>query len=236
MIAYPEHVLIELRKRVDTRGAAAGFILLGIVVTACGVLSVFLVKAAPSFDAGEVLVTTGLPAALASTIIGAVCGVGDGKAGGDRDALTAGLTRTSVYAARASACAVLIVGLVIMSVLVAACCVVVAVLGGGHLGSLSVGQQLGQVVALSFSAAGMGFGIGASVRSLALALVAVVLLVLVVDVTLAILGAWSEYVRFGTLQSGLVGEAALMPTVTSGLLWVVVPIAVGWLRARTAEV
>jgi hypothetical protein len=232
MIAFVEVTRIEVRKRVDTLSAAAGFAVLSLLVVMCCVLSVSLVTKAASFGVGEVIVTAGLPAALAASIVGVVIGVGDASCGGERDALLAGLTRNVIYIARFAACGVIIAAVVLFTAIVGGIGAVVAVWLGGHVTSTNVVPSVLQVAALSFSSAAFGFGIGATFRSLALGLVSVLGVMLVLDVALAFLGSWTAYVRFGTVQSGMTGEADVLPAVTSGLLWIVAPVVAGWLRTR----
>lgn len=232
MTAFAAIATLEVRKRLNTAGAVVGFGVLAVLVMACCAFSVSLVSRAASFDVGEIVVTAGLPAALAASMVGVVVGVGDAARGGERDGILAGLTRDSIFAARLVACAVLISAVVVFTVLCAVLGTGVAILIGGHVASWGVGQSVAQVAALSFSSAGFGFGLGASLRSLALGMVGVLVVMLVVDVVLGFLGPWTAYVRFGTLQSGLTGEAPALPTVSSGLIWVVLPIAAGWIRAR----
>lgn len=236
MISFVQSSLLEFRKRTDTQGAIAAYALLCAVVIACGVLSVSVVKSAPSFGAGEVLVIVGLPAALASAIVGVVFGVGDGRVGGERDGILTGLSRDALYLARGSACVAMVGVLVVASAAVALVSVVVACALGGELSSASFVAQLGEVAALALSAAALGFGIGASLRGLALALVSVLLIILVVDTSLALAGPWSDFIRFSTIQTGVTGSAPFLPSLTSGLLWIGVPLVGGWLRTRSAEV
>lgn len=232
MTAFVTITTLEVRKQLDTAGAAAGFGVLVALVVACCVFSVSLVSRSASFDVGEVIVTAGLPAALAASIVGVVVGVGDAARGGERDGILAGLTRDSIFAARLAACAVIISAVVLFTVMCGFVGTGTAILIGGHVSSWDVGQPVVQVAALSYSSAASGFGLGASLRSLALGLVSVLVVMLVVDVVLGFLGPWTAYVRFGTLQSGLTGEASVLPTVSSGLIWVVLPITAGWIRAR----
>jgi hypothetical protein len=236
MISFVQSSFLELRKRTDTQGAIAAYALLCAVVIACGALSISVVKSAPSFGAGEVLVIVGLPVALASAIVGVVFGVGDGRVGGERDGILTGLSRDTLYLARVCACAAMVTGLVIASAVVSFVSVIVAGALGGELSSVSFVAQLGEVAALAFSAAALGFGLGASLRGLALALVSVLLIILVVDTTLALAGPWSDFIRFSTVQAGVTGSAPFPPSATSGLLWVGVPLVGGWLRTRSAEV
>ncbi|WP_092385269.1 hypothetical protein [Curtobacterium sp. YR515] len=206
-----------------------------LLVVLCAISSVSLVLRNGSFDAGEVIITVSLPGALVSAVIGAVCGVGDGRAGGERDGILTGLPRGTIYGARAAACACLVAGVVLLSLVVAAVGVVAAVSLGGHLNSASIGAPIGQVAALTLSSAAMAFGIGASVRSLPLALVSVVLIVLVADVALSFAGAWTAWIRFSAVQGGVLGESRVLPAVTSGLVWIAVPCVGGYLRTRTVE-
>ncbi len=235
MISASQHVRLELRKRLDTRGAMIGYGAIVLLVVLCAILSVSLVLRNGSFDAGEVIITVSLPGALVSAVIGAVCGVGDGRAGGERDGILTGLPRGTIYGARAAACACLVAGVVLLSLVAAAVGVVGAVSLGGHLNSASIGTPIGQVAALTLSSAAMAFGIGASVRSLPLALVSVVLIVLVADVALSFGGAWTEWIRFSAVQGGVLGESRVLPAVTSGLVWIAVPCLGGYLRTRTVE-
>lgn len=232
MTAFATIATLEVRKRLDTAGAVIGFGVLAVLVIACCAFSVSLVSRAASFDVGEVIVTAGLPAALAASIVGVVVGVGDAARGGERDGVLAGLPRDSIFVARLVACAAIIFAVVLFTVLCGIVGTGVAILIGGHMSSGGAGQSVLQVAALSFSSAGFGFGVGASLRSLALGLVSVLVVMLVVDVVLGFLGPWTAYIRFGTLQSGLTGAASVLPTVTSGLIWVVLPITAGWIRAR----
>ncbi len=235
MINASQHVRLELRKRMDTRAAMIGFCAIVLLVFLCAILSVSLVLRNRSFEAGEIIITVSLPAALVSTIIGAVCGVGDGRAGGERDGILTGLARGAIYGARAAACACLVTGVVLLSLVAAATAVIAAVCLGGQLDSTSIGTPVGQVAALALTSAAMAFGIGASVRSLPLALVSVVLIVMVADVALSFAGAWTEWVRFSAVQGGVLGESRILPAVTSGLLWIVVPCLGGYFRTRTVE-
>lgn len=232
MTSFVTITTLEVRKRLDTAGAAAGFGVLVALVVACCAFSVSLVSRSANFDVGEVIVTAGLPAALAASIVGVVVGVGDAARGGERDGILAGLTRDAIFAARSAACAVIISAVVLFTVMCGFVGTGVAILIGGHVASWDVGQPVVQVAALSYSSAAFGFGLGASLRSLALGLVSVLVVMLVVDIVLGFLGTWTAYVRFGTLQSGLTGEASVLPTVSSGLIWVVLPITAGWIRAR----
>ncbi|MBT1675389.1 hypothetical protein DEJ21_11185 [Curtobacterium sp. MCSS17_006] len=236
MISFVQSSLLELRKRTDTQGSITAYALLSALVIACGVLSVWVVKSAPSFGAGEVLVIVGLPAALASAIVGVVFGVGDGRVGGERDGILTCLSRDTLYLARGCACVAMVAGLVIASTAVALLSVVVASALGGELSSVSFVTQLGEVASLALAAAALGFGIGASLRGLAVALASVLLIILVVDTTLALAGPWTDFIRFSTVQAGVTGDAPFLPSLTSGLLWIGVPLVGGWLRTRSAEV
>ncbi|WIE64648.1 hypothetical protein DEI99_015660 [Curtobacterium sp. MCLR17_036] len=236
MMSFTATSFLELRKRVDTRGSIAAYSLLGVVMVACGVLSVSIVRSAPSFGAGEVLVVVGLPVALASAMVGVVFGVGDGRLGGERDGVLSGLSRDALYLARGCACLAMVSGLVVASALVALVAVAVACLLGGELSSASFAPQLVEVAALAFSAAALGFGVGAALRGLAIALVSVLLVILVVDTTLALTGPWADFVRFSTVQAAMTGSAPVLPSVTSGLVWIFLPFAAGWVRTRTVEV
>jgi hypothetical protein len=91
------------------------------------------------------------------------------------------------------------------------------------------------VIALSCSSGVLGFGVGAATRSLALSLLGVVLAISVVDTALSFCGPWSVYIRFSSLQSGLTGEAAGAPAVSAGVIWLLLPVLLGWLRARRAD-
>lgn len=235
MISASQHVCLELRKRLDTRGAIIGYGAVVLLVVLCATLSVSLVLRNGSFDVGEVVVTVSLPSALVAAVIGAVCGVGDGHAGGERDGILTGLSRGAIYGARAAACACLVTGVLLLSLATAAIAVVAAVFLGGQLNSTAVGTPVAQVAALALSSAAMAFGIRASARSLPLALVSVVLIVLVADVALSFAGGWTEWVRFSAVQGGLLGESRALPALTSGLVWIAVPCIGGYLRTRTVE-
>ncbi|PYY34848.1 MULTISPECIES: hypothetical protein [unclassified Curtobacterium] len=232
MIGFVGVATLEVRKRVDTVGALVGFGVLALLVVVCCALSVSLVTRAASFTVGEVLVTTGLPVALAASVVGVVVGVGDASCGGERDGLLAGRSRSAMYLARLAACGVLIAAVVLFAVLVGVVGAGVAVLLGGRAASLEAVHPVVQLAALTFSSAVSGFGIGATSRSLPLGLVSVLAVTLVLDVVLAALGAWTAYIRFGTVQSGLTGEADVLPAVTSGLIWIVLPVLAGWVRAE----
>ncbi|ROS77504.1 hypothetical protein EDF24_0260 [Curtobacterium sp. PhB130] len=235
MTPFSRAVQIELRKQIDTVGAWVGYGVLVATVVACGAFGVSAVTRVPSFEVGELIVMAGLPAALTSSIVGVVIGVGDAARGGERDGVLSGNTRGRLYVARGAACGIVTGALVLFTIVVAASCTVTAVLIGGRISTFALVGAIGQVAALAFSSATFGFGIGATVRSLALGLVSVVLLVLVLDVVLTLLGPWSEYVRFSTLQSGLTGMAPAVPTATSGLIWVLIPVVVGWFRTRAVS-
>lgn len=235
MISAAQHIGLEVRKRLDTRGAMVGYGAVLLLVVLCAALSVSLVLRNGSFDAGEVIITVSLPGALVSAVIGAVCGVGDGRAGGERDGILTGLPRGAIYGARAAACACLVVVLVLLSLVAAVIAVIVAVASGGRLDSTAIGTPVAQVAALTLSSAAMAFGVGASVRSLPLALVSVVLIVLVADVALSFAGAWTEWVRFSAVQGGVLGESRALPAITSGVLWIALPCLGGYVRTRTAD-
>ncbi|WP_144760551.1 hypothetical protein [Curtobacterium sp. 9128] len=233
MITFVELTKIEVLKRLDTAGAAAGFGVLALLIVVCGGFSVSLITKTSSFNAGEVIVTAGLPAALAASIVGVVVGVGDASRGGERDGLLAGLTRDAIYWGRFVACGAIIAGVIVFTALVGSAGALVGVALGGHLSSWSIGASVLQVAALCFSSAAFGFGIGASLRSLALGLVTVLGVMLVLDVVLAFLGSWTAYIRFGSVQNGMTGEGEILATITSGLIWIVLPVLAGWLRTRT---
>lgn len=235
MISVPQQIGLELRKRLDTRGACIGYGAIVVLVGLCAALSVSLVLRNGAFDASEVVITVSLPGALVSAVIGAVCGVGDGRAGGERDGILTGLPRGAIYGARAAACVCLVVGVVLLSLVAAAIAVIVAVSLGARLDSTAIGTPIAQVFALTLSSAAMAFGVGASVRSLPLALVSVVLIVLVADVALSFAGAWTEWIRFSAVQGGVVGESRMLPAITSGLLWIALPCLGGYVRTRTTE-
>jgi hypothetical protein len=223
---------LEVRKRVDTVSAAVGFGVLSLLVVVCCALSVSLVSRAPSFAIGEVIVTAGLPVALAASVVGVVIGVGDAAYGGERDGLLSGHSRKVVYLARLAACGLVVAAVVLFAALVGVVGAVAAVMLGGRASSLDILPSVAQLSALSFSSAAFGFGIGATSRSLPLGLVSVLAVTLVLDGVLAFSGAWTAYIRFGTVQSGMTGEAAVLPTISSGVIWIVVPLATGWVRAK----
>lgn len=226
---------LELRKRFDTRGSTTGYGFLALIVMLCGALSVSVVTRADSFAASEVVVTTGLAAALASSIVGAVVGVGDAGRGGEGDVLLGGHSRDAAFFARGAACIVVIAALVLFTAVVAAASAGVAVLLGGNLRSGVPLGAVGQVAGLSLSSAAAGFGIGSACRSLTLSVVTVVLVLLVVDALLGFLGDWSVFIRFSTVQSASTGTTAFLPTVTSTLLWIALPLLVGWVRTKRAS-
>jgi len=232
MIGFVGVARLEVRKRVDTVSAVVGFGVLALLVLVCCALSVSLVTRAVSFTVGEVVVTTGLPVALAASVVGVVVGVGDASCGGERDGLLSGHSRLVMYLARLAACGVLIAVAVLFAVLLGVVGAGVAVVLGGRLASMDAIHPVAQLAALSFSSAAFGFGIGATSRSLPLGLVGVLAVTLVLDVVLAFFGAWTAYIRFGTVQSGLTGDADALPAISSGLLWVVLPVVAGWMRAE----
>jgi hypothetical protein len=81
----------------------------------------------------------------------------------------------------------------------------------------------------------LGFGIGSAVRSQALGLVSAVLIVLVVDTALNFVGSWGSFVRFSSVQASLTGTAPLLPGVSSGAIWIGLPLLIGWYRSLKAS-
>lgn len=235
MIGFRRLVIIEVRKRTDTRAAIVGWSSLAALVIAAGALSTSVVTRAPEFGVGEVIVTTGLPAALACAIVGVVVGVGDPDGGSERDALTAGISRRRAYFARSAAAAAFVAGLVLVTVVIAMSCTGVSLVLGGHPTFDGAGIAVAELSTLAITSGAFGFGIGASVRSLALGLVGCVLVVLVVDTSLSFVGPIGQYVQFSSVQSALTGSGSIGPALTAAILWIVAPFIIGWRRSERAQ-
>lgn len=235
MIGCTGLVVLELRKRVDSRGALIGTAALVLVIVVSALAGAIVSARSTSVTAAEVVVVAGLPAILSASLIGAVIGVGDAPYGGERDAVLNGLSRTAVFWAR-GVVALLLASALVVAVLVASVAAIAVVWFAGNqpVGG-DVGARIAELAALVVTGAIMGFGVGASLRSLAPAILVVFVIVLVVDAALSVAGAWSVYVRFSTVQNALVGSAEPLPTMTSTAIWIGVPVVIGWCRTARAR-
>ena len=228
-------VVLELRKRIDSRGAHIGAAALVLAVVASALAGAAVVGRNTPAAVAEVVVVAGLPAVLSAALIGVVVGVGDAPYGGERDAVLRGLSRTAVFTARGVVAVLFAAALVVLVFLASVGATGILWLGGSGLSAEGVGARVGELSALVVTGCTTGFGIGASCRSLAPAILTVLVVVLLVDAALSVAGGWSVYLRFSTVQNALVGSAGLLPAVTSAAIWIGVPLVTGWFRTTRSR-
>ncbi len=236
-------VKVELRKSLDTR---AGRWFTGSILALCLAIVVIYALIAPegAIDLGDFLLVSGsvLGYFLPILIILMVTSEWSQRTG--LVTFTLEPHRPRVVAAKFCAGLLLGVGLIVVAALIASLGVLIA--GGGW--DVETGMIVNGFVIANIIGILLGFAIAMLLMNTPAAIVAYFIYTLVLPIAVGILGAFQEWfadlapwIEFNTAQASLF-EGDYVPTgeelgqlITSGLIWLVLPLVLGTLRLLRAE-
>ncbi|KQO63595.1 hypothetical protein [Curtobacterium sp. Leaf261] len=228
----------ELRRRIDTIGAASGTAALTALIVASAVLGSSIGAGRGSLVLSEIIAISILPSAISIPMISVVTGAADATHRGDRSQILAGASRTSILLARLSASMLASTAVLIWSVTVASVVVVTtAVISGLPFRSGDLPGAFWGAVVLVYTSALFGLALGALLRSVAAGVIVVVLVTFVLDTATLALPAWTQILRFSSLQNALLGEGGV--GVGAGTcaftLWILLPATGAVIRMKREE-
>lgn len=232
-------VLIEARKMTDTRSTRM-IMLLMLVVGLCTAVLVMVISGSRSLDLDFSMIVTTLafPAALGAPIIGILGMVGDWH---HRDVMTFFALvsrRWRLFVAKVAG--TLVVSLaIVLAVLTLSMVLSMVIAPTMELGWTA--GELGNAIWLLLCATVLGSVCGAAISSAflsaPLSMVFIILQTLLFDTLIGLIpGGIAPFLQSASLINHLTGDGPVAPALTSLVLWIVVPLCIGFWRNQRKEV
>jgi len=235
-------VRIELRKSYDTRAGRWLLIAIGLAALAVVAILLFVSDAPKTF--ADYLSFTQIPTGLLLPVLGILLVTSEWSQRTAMTTFTLVPRRSRVLTAKVLAAAVLaVLGVVATALAAAVATLLTPLVSDSPLAWGTSGAQLGQVVLLQVISVLVGVGFGMLLLSSPLAIVLYFVLPTVVTIVTNLVGSLSwvrDWLDLSTTSApmsdgGLSGEGWLR-LATSVALWLVLPMAVGWVRIQRTEV
>lgn len=228
--------IYEMRKLFDTR---ASVITMAVCVLAAAGLSVlaFWIQSESQVSLSASAVATVLPFALIAPVLGALAASADWKNRVIQQTLFIETRRGRLFAAKLSAAVLAALGLSLVTAAIGiALGATTALVRGQVLTAGDLGGLLWSLVALIVPGTLIGFAIGTLVLSPAVGIAIVLIAQLVLDLALlAVPEGRGTFLMSASFANWLTDGREPAAAVTSALIWIVVPGALGYLRFRWKE-